>query len=71
MAHILDPVTPLVTVKRMPPEDAVESTMQALEEGDLSSNKGKKVAKRGKKTAMYPIFIAFKLHSPSFGCPFV
>ncbi|XP_058746050.1 uncharacterized protein LOC131618916 [Vicia villosa] len=50
-APIPDPITPLAYVKRMPPEDAVESPMQPLGEGDLSSTKVKKVAKRGKKYA--------------------
>ncbi|XP_058744383.1 uncharacterized protein LOC131617002 [Vicia villosa] len=48
---IPDPVTSFGNVKRMPPEDAVESPLQTLGEGDLSSTKVKKVAKRGKKSA--------------------
>ncbi|CAI8595229.1 unnamed protein product [Vicia faba] len=48
--HVPDPTTPKDNVKRMSPDSFINSYVNHIIEGDLSSTKLKKVTKQGKKT---------------------
>ncbi|CAI8619193.1 unnamed protein product [Vicia faba] len=50
--HVPDPANPKSNVKRMSPDGSIDSFVNLIAEGDLSSTKVKKVTKQGKKTAV-------------------